>query len=451
MRRSTYTALLYILSPFILLFVALRIIRAPDYRDRWYQRFGFGFGSPQIQPCIWVHAVSVGEVSAATPLVRRLLEDCPDCRIILTTVTTTGYERARAVFGDRVRHAYLPLDFPGAVRRFLRHFQPELAVIMETELWYNLFYTCAKRGVPLVIANARISPRSLKGYRQWRRTVGRVLNYINFAGAQTEQDAERLRELGLPADRIAVTGNLKFDIPVGTDAREQGEALRRSWGPQRPVWVAASTHEGEDELVLDAFSEVRRRIPDALLILVPRHPQRFDAVAALIRQRGFSMARRKQGQVPDYKTAVYLGDTMGELMRFYAAADVAFVGGSLVPIGGHNLLEPAALGVPTVTGPHTFNFSEIYRSLREAGGVITVEGSESLAAEVAEVTRNKARRESVGSAAQGMVQRNQGALERMYGWLQPYLRSVVTESSSLAVATAGRVPTKSEDAQSTKI
>jgi 3-deoxy-D-manno-octulosonic-acid transferase len=411
--RRLYSVLLYALAPAAVPAVEVRALRTRGYWRRMPERLGYGPGCGEPAP-YWVHAASVGEVQAAVPLVRRLLERRGAPPIVVTTMTPTGADRVRDTFGDAVQHRYLPYDLPGAVRRFLDRVKPKLGIVMETELWPNLLHQCAVRDIPVVLANARISPRSAARYAHVPRLVGQTLDCITVIAAQSQADAERLVALGADATRVQVTGSIKFDIPLRASLREEGEALRREWGAvDRPVWIAASTHEGEDEQVLAAFARVREVLPGCLLILVPRHPERFARVASLCRAAGYRVVERSRGEACTGETDVYLGDTMGELLLFYAAADIAFVGGSLVAIGGHNLLEPAALGVPVVTGEHVFNFEEITELLLQAGGARKVGDARALAAEVQALLQDANLRHAIGEAAREVVARNRGALQRL--------------------------------------
>ncbi len=426
--RRLYTTALYLLLPFVLGRLAWRGLRNRGYWQRWGERFAF-FAVPELRDPIWVHAVSVGETLAAAPLIRELLARCPERSLVITTTTPTGSERVQALFGEqfigqpggRVFHVYFPYDLPGVVRRFLGKIRPTLALTMETELWPNLFRHCARRAIPVLVANARLSARSAKGYARLGGLVRETLGDIRLIAAQNESDAARFRELGAPAERVAVMGNLKFDQRIPGDLEDRAEALRRELGASRPVWIAASTHEGEDEQVLDAFARLREAYPDALLLLVPRHPERFARVAALARKRGHAVVLRSEGRPCDADTTVFVGDTLGELLLFYAVSDVAFVGGTLVPVGGHNMLEPAALGVPVVLGPHLFNFSDISRGLLEAGAARRIEDSGQLAVMVGELLGDAALRAKMGEAGRNLVAANRGALERLLGLLQPYL------------------------------
>ena len=421
MLRLLYSLLLYLALPLVLLRLWRRGRQNPAYRQRWGERLG-RFPAPTFAVApIWLHAVSVGEVMAAAPLIRALRARYPDCPLVVTTTTPTGSDRLRALCGADVFHVYLPYDLPGAVRRFLGNIRPRLAVILETELWPNLFHHCAKRRIPLVIANARLSPRSAAGYARLASLVRTTLAKVSLIAAQGEGDAERFQALGADPGRLQVMGNLKFDQALAEDLPTRAQALRQQLGATRPVWVAGSTHEGEDEQVLAAFAQLRRSLPEALLVLVPRHPERFNKVAALVEQRGLSLARRSRQQPCTADTAVYLGDTLGELPLFYAAADLAFVGGSLVATGGHNLLEPAAVGVPVLCGPHLFNFQEIGQALLEAGAVRKVMDEAELALLAEKLLRDGEKRASMGEAGRALVADNRGALERLLSLLGPYL------------------------------
>jgi len=418
--RSLYTVLLYLFAPFVLLRLAWRGLRAPAYWRRWPERFGYSKPLPDKQ-VIWIHAVSVGEVQAAEPVLRALLERYPDRSLLVTTVTPTGSARVTALFGQEVAHVYAPYDLPGAVARFFERVRPRLAIVMETELWPNLFHRCQQRGVPLLLLNARLSPRSVAGYRRVRGLVRETLAAVTAIAAQGEADAGRFERLGASPTVISVTGNLKFEQRIPPSLLEQAQVLRRDWGVGRPVWIAASTHEGEDELLLDVFARLRERFDDCLLVLVPRHPERFASVAVLCRQRGYRTAVRSEPAGYSAKTAVYVVDTMGELSLFYAAADAAFVGGSLVAHGGHNLLEPAALGIPVVTGPHVFNFSEICERLVTAGAAVKVTDSDELLQTVSRWLGDANERHRVGQSGRQVVEKNRGALQAVMAIIERYL------------------------------
>ncbi|NHN79424.1 3-deoxy-D-manno-octulosonic acid transferase [Azotobacter chroococcum] len=420
MNRTFYTLLLHLALPVILLRLAWRAWRAPAYARRVGERFALGL--PALRPGgIWVHAVSVGESIAAAPLIRALQARHPELPLTVTCMTPTGSERIRALFGDRVQHCYLPYDLPWAASRFLDRLQPRLAVIMETELWPNHVHQCARRGIPVVLANGRLSARSARGYGRFARLTGPMLAEMRWLAVQSEAEAERFRALGANGEAVTVTGSIKFDLAVDPQLPERAAALRGQWGAQRPVWIAASTHAGEDEIVLAAHRQLLAGCPEALLILVPRHPERFDGVLELCCREGFASVRRSAGEAVEAQTQVLLGDTMGELLFLYALADCAFVGGSLVPSGGHNLLEPAALGKPLLSGPHLFNFLEIAARLAEAGALRQVSDAGSLAAAVGAFWSDPASAARAGAAGKAVLEANQGALARLLEGLERLL------------------------------
>jgi len=412
MLRYLYTLAMFLVTPLLVLRLIARGMRSSPHHLRWAERFGF-FDAPGFHGSLWIHAVSVGEVNAAEPLIKALRRDYPNAPLVITTVTPTGKARVQQLFGDSVFQVYLPYDLPFAVGRFLKRIRPRLALIVETEIWPNLYHACHRRGIPLMIVNARLSERSMRGYKPLRRLVRSALRCVELIAAQSRTDAARYRLLGSEAEKIVVTGNMKFDMPIPVGAVAEGASLRDRWGPRRPVWIAASTHEGEDQMVLEAHLQVLQRLPDALLLLAPRHPERFRAVEHAIRGLGFSVATRSADGVPSLSHQVFVIDAMGQLMPFFATADVAFVGGSLVPIGGHNVLEPASLSTPVLVGPHTFNFEEITRSLVQHGGARRVPDHARLGAEVLDLLRDPAAREQMGLAAQQVFERERGAVKRI--------------------------------------
>jgi 3-deoxy-D-manno-octulosonic-acid transferase len=414
-----YNVLIYLAAPFAILVQLWRGLRDPSYRGGLAERFGFG---PTVTgPVIWVHAVSVGEVQAAQPLVGELRRRHPAYRVLLTTVTPTGAARARLLFGDDLLLRYVPFDLPGSVRRFFDRVQPKLAMILETELWPNIYGECGRRSVPLVLASARVSPRSIGKYRRLMSLFRKTLSYGIVIAAQSEADAERFRSIGATPGRTVVTGNIKFDFQPPSGIDERGRRWRDQNLAGRPVWVAGSTHEGEEAMVLEAHRQVLARFPDALLILVPRHPQRFDTVRDLLAKRHESAAFRSRGAAVPPGTRVLLGDTMGELMMFYAASDVAFVAGSLVPIGGHNLLEPASVGRPVLTGPHNFNSEEIAQLLVDAGAARIVTDTSELAQSVVALLGDPEQRKVMGAAGRAVLDSNRGALGRLLTLVDPLL------------------------------
>lgn len=420
MLRLFYALLTYLMTPVLLLHLYWRSLSNPAYRRRIAERFGW-IDCRIERPSIWVHAVSVGEVMAAAALVRALLDRYPDRTLVLTTMTPTGSERVQELFGDAVFHCYVPYDLASAVRRFFDRANPGLAIIIETEIWPNLFHECGVRGVPLVIASARVSPRSVERYRRLVSLFSETLSHGIVIAAQSQTDADRFASLGANPSRIHVTGNIKFDFNVQPDVPDQGRTFRAEHAPDRPVWIAASTHGDEEQAVLAAHAQVLEQIPDALLILVPRHPERFQVVAGLIEKAGLTCVSRSSGARCDGQTQVFLGDSMGELMIFYASADVAFVGGSLVPIGGHNLLEPAALGLPVLTGPNNFNAPDIARLLIADGSTQVVHDAGELAAYVIALLHNPEERRRRGGAGRQVVENNRGTLERLLELIAPLL------------------------------
>lgn len=409
--RSLYTFVMYLLTPVILFRLARRGLHYRSYLGRWRERFGF-FPAPGYRESIWVHAVSVGEVNAAVPLIESLMREHADLPFVITTITPTGSERVQKLFGDRVFHVYLPYDLPASVSRFLERVRPRLGVIMETEIWPNLFHECARRRIPLVVANARLSQKSLRGYGPVRPLARVAIRSACYVAAQSVGDAERLLELGADPQRLAVLGNIKFDMAVPEELAELGRSLRARWGPHRPVWIAASTHEGEELAVLKAHAAVLRRFPDALLLIAPRHPERFRPVALACRNLGFTTRTRSEDEHAGTVSQCFVIDTLGELLRYYAASDVAFVGGSLVPIGGHNVLEPAALSVPVVVGPNTFNFEAITASLVDDGGAVQVADADALGAAIVRQLSDEAARRRMGAQARAVFERERGAVAR---------------------------------------
>lgn len=406
--RGLYTLILYLLTPLALLRLLWRGLRAPGYWQRWGERFGYIPAQTGVAP-IWVHAVSVGEVQAAVPLLRALLKQYPDVPLLVTTTTPTGSEQLRNLFESRVAHVYMPYDLPGAVARFLKCARPRLALIMETEIWPNLYHTCARRNVPVLLVNARLSARSAAGYARVRGLAAATLRCLHGIAAQSRADAERFIELGAPAERVRITGSIKFDMKIPASLTEQAAVLRRDWGLQRPVWVAASTHEDEDELALEAHRRVRARYPDALLVLVPRHPERFARVAALCREQGWNTVLRSEQMATPADAAVFVGDSMGELLLFFGACDIAFIGGSLIPHGGHNPLEASAQRIPVLFGPHMFNFEQIAQLLLDAGAALEVGDSGMLADGVLRWLDDPTARSTAGERGAAVVEANKGA------------------------------------------
>ncbi len=406
MARLAYSLLLYLITPLIWLRLLWRGRKQPEYLHNLEERYGFyPPGAPE--KLIWVHAVSVGETRAAQPLIEGLLARWPEHRILLTGMTPTGRAAGREVYGGRVIQTYLPYDYPGAVARFFRHFRPAFGVLMETEIWPNLLRGARQAGVPVMLANARLSARSARGYGRFRGLLGPAFASLSGVAAQTADDAERLARLG--ASPVVVSGNLKFDVLPAAEKIELGRQWRQAIG-NRPVWLAASTREGEEALILAAWRQVT--VPRALLVLVPRHPQRFDEVAALLQQEGLPAIRRSLA-MPGEDTAVWLGDSMGEMAAYYSLADLAFIGGSLLPLGGQNLIEAAACECPVLVGPHTFNFLQATDDAIAAGAVRRVADVDELGCQVDALLRDSGRLAAMRLSAGQFARAHQGAAGRM--------------------------------------
>jgi 3-deoxy-D-manno-octulosonic-acid transferase len=434
---------IYLLLPYVLGHLIWRGLRYPPYWYRWSERFGFVAPIAE-RRTIWVHAVSVGEVRSAAALIEALLARYPEHRLVVTTMTPTGSDQVRGLFGDRVGHCYVPYDFPDAVRRFFARVHPEIAVVAETEFWPHLFAECARRGVPLLLVNGRVSQASLRGLLRVPRIARGMLENADLLCAQTRTDAQRLRNLGAREELVEVTGNLKFDVELPKNVLEGGRALREQWGRERPVWIAASTHSGEERQVLDAFARVRRAFPATLLVLVPRHPERFGSVARLCERRGYRVGLRSRAPAALAADCdVLVGDTMGELQALYAAADVAFIGGSLVPHGGQNLLEACAVNVPPIFGPHMFHFEEISAMALDRGAARQVHDSDGLAAAVALYFEQPELRRAAGRAAHTLVTDNRGALRRTLELIETTLRARALVPSA-AAALRGREGTAAQ-------
>lgn len=417
--RILYDLLTYLLFIPYAGYWLFRAIVNPVYRPKIGQRFGRGY--PKLKAPIWVHAVSVGEVVAAAPLVRALLREYPERDVIVTTVTPTGAARVAALFGDAVEHAYIPFEFPHAVWRFFARINPAIALIVETEIWPNLYSACGRRGTPLVLVSARISPKSVRNYRKLLPLFRETLSHGIVIAAQSQTDADRFLSLGASPERTRVTGNIKFDIELPDDIAERGRALRRDCFGDRPVWIAASTHDGEERIVLDAHQRLLESHPGVLLVLVPRHPERFEAVFESLERRNLNTVRRTENRAADGDTAVFLGDTMGEVPLFYAASNVAFVGGSLVPIGGHNLLEPAALGRPIVSGPHLFNAQEIADRFVAEAACRIVNDADELEQTVRDLLDDPAAAATLGRNGRALLENNRGSLARLLELVRPLI------------------------------
>jgi len=418
--RLLYVLLVYLIAPLVILHDAWQALRDPGQRGRLRQRLGF-VARPAQTGGVWVHAVSVGEVQAAAALIAELRRRHPGTPIVITTTTSTGAQRARTLFKDGVQHCYLPYDLPGAVDRFLDRIAPRVAIILETEIWPTLYAELGRRRIPLVLGSARVTSRSVERYRRLASLFRDTLARDILVGAQTVGDAERFRAIGAAAARVHITGNIKYDLAIPAATIEAGRELRSQWGSERPVWIAGSTHAGEEAAALAAHVTVRAEYPQALLLLVPRHPQRFDEVRSLLRQRAVTFAQRSVGALPAAGDAVLLVDTLGELQMFYAAADVAFVAGSLVPIGGHSLLEPAVLGLPLLSGPYTQNAQDAADLLAQAGALCIVQDADQLAARLLEWFSDPVQARAAGARGQEAVAASRGAVDRLVSMIDALL------------------------------
>lgn len=404
--RFAYTSLLTLASPWAKKRMAREKVNEFSERQR------AGHISPFEKPVIWAHCASMGEVLAAEPLLKALQERHPNKQLVITTMTATGAAQVRQRLPE-ARHYLVPLDLPWNTQRFVKTLKPLVGIIFETEIWPNLIHSCHQAGIPLIIANGRLSSKAFISYKKIRPLIADALKKVVRLAAKAEEDAQRFIALGFPANRIEVTGTIKYDLQLPVDFEQQLAALKESLGlGERPIWIAASTHEGEDLPLLLAHQQVLAKQPNTLLILVPRHPQRFDAVAELITAQGLSLARRGLQQPITATTQVYLGDTLGEMLLLYALADLAFVAGSLEPIGGHNLLEPAAVGVPVITGPNLQNFSEVAEMLREAGALKEVQQTDELPALLQQLWQDKSSCQTLITAAQQVVEANKGAMQK---------------------------------------
>lgn len=421
--RGLYSVALYVLLPITVYHLIWRGFRQREYFRRWSERYAVYGAHPDDdapRDTLWVHAVSVGEVNAAAPLVNAIRRLHPHLPLLVTTITPTGSARVRDLWGDSVQHVYLPYDIPGAVRRFFEHFRPRAGLILETELWPNLLFGARDHGVPTYILNARLSARSLRGYRVLAPLVARALRTLRCVGAQSHADARRFVKLGARPEQVVELGNLKFDTAV-PEGLEAFAATFRSHAGERVAWIAASTHEGEEAAVIDLHRRLRETYPDLLLLWAPRHPERFRAAVDHAHAAGFCVATRRLTRWPGEGDDVFVVDTLGELMSFYACARVAFVGGSLQPIGGHNLLEPAAVGTAIVTGPHLHNFAEIARRLAEVEAVRIEPDIDAVHVALATLLDDEALRTRMVEAGRKLVEEGRGALSRSLALLAPVL------------------------------
>lgn len=424
MLQFFYTVLSYLIQPLVLLIMWQRGIKQPDYRKRLAERYACynGLSAPEPQGIV-IHAASVGEVIAATPLIKAIQTQYPALPITVTTVTPTGSARVKAAFGHSVSHFYLPYDLPDAVNRFLAFVKPKLFIVIETELWPNLIHQIHKKQIPFVIANARLSPRSVKRYGWIKPHLQKMLAEISLILAQDSVSAERYISLGFDAKHLINTGNLKFDLEINERLRKQVRETEQALNlTARPVWIAGSTHEGEEKMLLEAHQRLLEKHPELVLILVPRHPERFHQVEELIKSLKIPYQLRTQKQPLEADTQVLLGNTMGEMMLLYGLAQIAFVGGSLVKHGGHNPLEPIAFELPVISGIHTFNFPEVFEKLRTVNGVIEIKSSvESIVEAVNYLLEHPELCRRISQAGYDVLKENQGALKRHLALLAPYL------------------------------
>ncbi|EJL6724709.1 lipid IV(A) 3-deoxy-D-manno-octulosonic acid transferase [Vibrio sp. Vb2704] len=411
--RIVYTLLLALASPLLLFGLYKSKPNKPKFGSRWKEHFGITPKLKSNDKPIWIHAVSVGESIAATPLIKALKEQKPEQSILVTTTTSTGAEQI-AKLGDLVEHRYMPIDFGFAIKGFLKAVQPKQMLIIETELWPNTLHNVHKAGIPITVVNARLSDKSCHNYAKIQLLFNQLHPCLTQVLCQTDSDAERFERLGVEKKKLSVTGSIKFDIQISEQVKQQGQQLRAQLGDDRPIWIAASTHRGEDEQVLDAHRQVLKSHPNALLILVPRHPERFDDVFTLCQQQGFSTVRRTSTHAVETNTQVYLGDTMGEMLTLIGAADICFMGGSLIgdKVGGHNVLEPAALGVPIINGPSFFNFKEIVHEMKQNSLIKIVKNEDELARAIVALIKNVAAHERITSELAHFMLANSGSLQR---------------------------------------
>ena len=418
--RIIYTVLFYCLTPFILLRLFWRGIKAPDYRLRWLERFGF-YKEIYPQSVIWFHAVSVGEAEALFPLLKLILQHHSDAQLLITTTTPTGSARVKAVMGNTVSHVYLPYDMPDSIARFMAKFKPKMAVIMETELWPNLFIACGQNTIPLYVINARLSDKSARGYKKIPTLVNQALAQVKTIATQTQDDADRFVSIGAHSDGVVNLGNIKFDVDVPSTVISAGADLKNTLFAQRFVWIIASTHTEEEAIFVALYKQLKLKIPELLLILVPRHPERFSDVKQLCIHQDLNVVLRTTDEIVVDKTDVYLADTMGELKLLYAAADVAFVGGSMVPIGGHNILEASVIGVPVMFGPYMANFKEISRRVLEQQAAIQCKTTAEVIDTLLALYQDAEHRSAFAERGKYFIKQNQGAVNRVYALLSSHI------------------------------
>ncbi|MGY5613759.1 lipid IV(A) 3-deoxy-D-manno-octulosonic acid transferase [Vibrio brasiliensis] len=411
--RFLYSLLLTLVAPLLLYSLYKKKQGKPSVGKRWKEHFGFTPTIPNCQQPIWIHAASVGETIAVTPLIKQLKSRHPEVDIVLTTTTSTGAEQAERL-GGLVTHRYTPVDFSFAISKFIRVIKPSQLIIVETELWPNTLNVVGKAGIPITLLNARLSEKSYRGYKKVLPLFIPMAKQLSKVLCQYHDDAERFFNLGVDKEKLVVTGSIKFDISITDTVLTQGNQLREQLGKDRPVWIAASTHEGEDKQLLSVHRQLLSYLPECLLIIVPRHPERFSNVAKLSQELGFLTVTRSSGNVIEQETQVYLGDTMGEMLTLMQASDVCFMGGSLIgkKVGGHNLLEPAALGIPTLTGPSYYNFTDITHALVASGACKITDNAESIVSQLKFWLMDKQQRQASGQQALSVVNKNTGAINQ---------------------------------------
>jgi len=417
--RLIYTFCFTLLTPFILLRLFWRGFKAPAYRMRWRERLGL-YNFQGTQNCLWFHAVSVGEAEALFPLIKLWQKHHPEQAILITTTTPTGSKRVKNVLADSVEHVYLPYDLPFITKRFLNHFQPKLAAIMEKEIWPNLFSQCANKGIPLFIINARLATKSAKNYQKIPLLVLPALNAVNAVFTQTTEDSQNFIDLGIPSEKVIVLGNMKFDVDITPELIEQGHRLKQNMFKNRFVLIAASTHDGEENILLNIYQKLKPSIPELLLLIAPRHPERFFTVKSLAETKHLTTVMRSHGTDVTIDTDIYIADTMGELKMLYTAADISFVGGSLIPIGGHNILEPLAVGTPVIFGKYMVNFKEITHNVLACKAGIQANTEQEIIIAIQQLHTSHTFRQSLIDNGKQFMKQNLGVTQRILTKLENY-------------------------------
>ena len=408
---------MYLATPFVLIYLLYRALKSEDYRGRVAERFGLKRLSIT-KPVILIQSVSVGETIAATPLIKQIVSDYPSHQVLVTTSTPTGSAMVKKLFGASVEHCYLPIDLPGSIARFLKQITPQAAIVMETELWPNLIHQLAHANTPILLANARMSEKSMNGYlSKAAPLMHEMLNNLDCVAAQYSSDGERFITLGLPKDKLTIGGSIKFELSISSELQNQQHQLKQRWARDRPVWVTGSTHPGENEQLLQTHQSLLTQFPNLLLVIIPRHSERFDEVAQQATTQGFNIVRRSEGTTPSSDTQVVIGDTMGEMLLMLGNGDITYIGGSLIQRGGHNPLEPAALGKPVIMGESCYNFSDICDKLLASQGLQQVANNAELTQLISELFNDEAMRQQMGKHALQVVADNQGTLKRLMAWV----------------------------------